>query len=249
MQCNIRLPVSVVMRVCNEADIIEGVLDEWISDVFQYLPKSSELILDDCSTDGTTEILARYSRQYPFIRHQWHPRDGFFNAAMRGYRSASRPLVFFTDSDGQYVPNEFWKVAAEIDGCDMVHGAKQDRHDPIYRLIASKCFNGAAQQITGISGRDINSAFRLIQRRVLDSILGQIHAMPTLLNAELYLRAKHLGFRVKDVSVKHRPRLHGKSRGLPAVRFLAECAAAYRGLQELGAEFRYSARSNKRKAA
>lgn len=240
------VPVSVVMPVCDEADLIGDVLDEWLQEVFRFLPAESELVLDDCSTDGTTAILQDYARRHPFIRVCWHQKDGFFNAALRGYRRATQALVFFTDSDGQYVAREFWKIAAEIDRYDMVHGVKRRRRDPAYRLAASHCFNGAARRLTGISGRDINSAFRLIHRRVIEKLLDQVRVMPTLLNAELYLRAKHAGFRVKDVEVEHRPRKKGTSRGLPGTRFVAECVSAYRGLRVLKAEL---AATGRRRAA
>lgn len=233
---NLSLPVSVLMPVCNEADIIAGVLDEWQDEVLQYLPGGSELVLEDSSQDGTTEILFDYARRFDFISVSWHTKDGFFKAAMRAYRRATCPLVFFTDSDGQYVPREFWKIAAEIDDFDMVHGVKRQRCDPAYRVVASRCFNWTARRLSGFAGGDINSAFRLMHRRVLDALLDQLHAMPTLLNAELYLRAKHAGFRVKDVDVRHRTRLHGESRGLPGSRFLVECWNAYRGLVQLKRE-------------
>jgi undecaprenyl-phosphate 4-deoxy-4-formamido-L-arabinose transferase len=229
-------PVSVLMPVCNEADIIAGVLDEWLDEVLQHLPDGSELILEDSSHDGTTEILLDYAQRHDFIRVNWHFKDGFFKAAMRAYRRATCPLIFFTDSDGQYVPREFWKIAAEINDFDMVHGVKRKRCDPAYRVLASRCFNRVAQRVTGFEGSDINSAFRLLHKRVLDAVLDQIHTMPTLLNAELYLRAKQAGFRVKDVDVEHRTRKHGVSRGLPRSHFLIECWNAYRGLIQLKRE-------------
>jgi hypothetical protein len=177
-----------------------------------------------------------YARRFEFIRVNWHPQDGFFNAAMRAYRRAACPLVFFTDSDGQYVPREFWKIAADIGQFDIVHGVKRQRCDPLYRVATSRCFNWTARRLTGLAGDDINSAFRLVRRRVLDAVLDEVRLMPTLLNAELYLRAKHAGFRVKDVDVEHRDRKYGKSRGLPLRGFLRECRAAYRGLVHLKRE-------------
>lgn len=236
MSCKLALPVSVLMPVCNEVDIIADVLDEWIDEVLRHLPDASELVLEDSSHDGTSEILHEYARRYDFIRVHWHAKDGFFQAAKRAYRRAACPLVFFTDSDGQYVPREFWKIAAEIDRFDMVHGVKRNRCDPAYRVIASRCFNWTARRLTRYAGNDINSAFRLMHRDVLDALLDQLHAMPTLLNAELYLRAKHAGFRVEDVDVEHRNRKHGRSRGLPRSRFLVECWSAYRGLVQLNRE-------------
>ena len=55
-------PVSILMPVCNEASVIESVLDEWINNVFQYLPEGSEYILEDGeSDDGTKDILERFA--------------------------------------------------------------------------------------------------------------------------------------------------------------------------------------------
>lgn len=237
----IALPVSVLMPVCNEIDIIRDVVDEWHKEVFRYLPSGSELLFDDCSTDGTHEVLLTLANtRHPYLKVEWSPRDGFFNSAMRLYKRARCPLVFFTDSDGQYPPAEFWNVAAHIESFDMVHGAKVGRHDPPHRLAASAVFNWLSRQLFGAGGADINSAFRLIHRHVLDGILDQIRLMPTLLNAELYLRADSAGFRIKNVPVQHRPRQFGISRGLPLRRFIRECYGAYRGLFRLRRELAQS---------
>jgi glycosyltransferase involved in cell wall biosynthesis len=232
----IALPVSILMPVCNEVDVIAGVVDEWLDDVFQFLPPHSELVFEDCSEDGTTQILQQYAERYPFIRVHWHPKDGFFNAARRAYRHARCPLLFFTDSDGQYIAREFWKLTPLIEHVDMAHGVKRNRCDPAYRLLASGCFNHLARRLTGIEGRDINSAFRLVHRRLVEELLGAVHCMPTLLNAELYIRAKRAGYRIVDVDVSHRKRPHGASRGLPLGSFVASCRRAYQGLRELRAE-------------
>jgi glycosyltransferase involved in cell wall biosynthesis len=232
--------VSVLMPVCNEADIIAEVVTEWHEQVFAYLPPGSELVFDDCSTDGTHEILQGLARSaYGYIRVDWSAKDGFFNSAMRLYKRARCPLVFFTDSDGQYPPADFWKVAADIDSFE-VHGVKVGRHDLPHRLVASAGFNWLCRWLFRTAGSDINSAFRLIHRPILDAILDDINVMPTLLNAELYLRAEHAGFRIKDVPIGHRPRQFGVSRGLPLRRFVHECYGAYRGLFQLRREFNHA---------
>ena len=66
---SINKPVYILMPVCNEADIIESVIDEWLNDVFQYLPEGSEFIFDDgASTDGTFDIISNYSKKYKASR-------------------------------------------------------------------------------------------------------------------------------------------------------------------------------------
>jgi dolichol-phosphate mannosyltransferase len=230
-------PLSVLMPVCNEAAIIEDVVGEWDRHVFQFLPDGSELLFDDGdSRDGTLEILERLRAQHPYIRILYSKKDGFAASARRLYNEARAPLVFFTDSDGQYVASEFWNVAQHVDEFDMVHGAKVNRQDPTYRRFASHCFNAISSSMFKVGIRDINSAFRILRKEMVDRLLPEIHCMPTLFNAELLLRAMAQGYTVKQVDVAHRPRKHGKSRGLPTTTFPRECMRAYRGLLQLRRE-------------
>jgi dolichol-phosphate mannosyltransferase len=234
------VPVSVLMPVCNEADIIESVIEEWVSDVFAHLPAGSELVFDEAaSTDGTREILARMTEKYPFIRVTYNERkDGFANAARRLYRAAQCPLVFFTDSDGQYVASEFWKLTPHIAEFSLVHGAKIGRQDTFFRKAASALFNHIARFVFDIHYSDINSAFRLMTRELVQHLLPETNRMPTLLNAEMLVRAELENYSIKQVRVVHRQRRFGVSRGLPPFRFLSESYAAYRGLLKLKLDFR-----------
>lgn len=236
----INAPVSVLMPVCNEADIIEEVVEEWVRDVINFLPAGSEFLFDEAaSTDGTREILARLCEKHHFIKVTYNEhKDGFANAARRLYRAAQCPLVFFTDSDGQYVPAEFWKLAPHAGKFDIIHGAKIGRQDPMARKIASALFNRVAQFIFDIHYSDINSAFRLMKKTTVDELLPNIKCMPTLLNAELLLRAEMSNYPIKQIHVIHRRRKHGVSRGLPPTRFIGESLRAYRGLLALKSEYR-----------
>ena len=229
-------PVSVLMPVCDEADVINGVIDEWAREVFRFLPPGSELVFDDCSTDGTTKLIEHAATQYHWIRLERSARDGFFASAMRLYRLSHCPLIFFTDSDGQYVPADFWLVAAHIENFDMVHGAKAVRQDPRYRLASSFGLNLLVRLLFRSRGDDVNSAFRLLRRELLEDVLPDITRLRLLPNAEIYIRAERLGYRIKNVPVRHRVREFGRSRGIPAKSFIAECGRAFVGLFGLRAD-------------
>ena len=232
-------PVSILMPICNEVAVVRQVVEEWANEVFQYLPSGSEMLFDDgASTDGTLETLDTLREKYPFIRVLRSRKEGFAAAARRLYDNARCDYVFFTDSDGQYVAAEFWKVVEALDGYDIAHGAKQNRQDPKLRLVASAVFNRITTLLYGVKIPDINSAFRLQRKSIVEQILPQTHCMPTLLNAELMLRSVHAGYTVKSVKVAHRAREHGESRGLPPATFFKECRRAYRGLLQLRRELR-----------
>lgn len=238
--------VSVLMPVFNEVDVIDAVIEEWIRDVFAHLPEGSELVFDDCSTDGTTAAIERWRERHPLIRINRSERDGFFDSAMRLYRLASCDLVFFTDSDGQYVAEDFWKVASQIESNDMVHGAKVDRHDPRYRLTFSGVFNVIVREMFGSVAVDANSAFRLVRRELLEAVLPQIRHLSMLPNSEMYIRAERMGFRIQNIPIRHRPRQHGVSRSLPKGVFFVECWRAMKGLRALRDELAADAAAGER---
>ena len=233
-------PVSILMPVSNEAEVLEDVLEEWVTDVIQHLPAGSELVIAEAaSVDGTREILARLCQKYPFMRVLYRDtKEGFAAAARLLYTEARCPLVFFTDSDGQYVPAEFWKLVPFVGEFSIVHGAKIGRQDPFFRKVASAIFNRIARFLFDVHYSDINSAFRIMRTELVKELLPHLNCMPTLINAELLLRAELDNRSIKQVHVIHRSRQKGVSRGLPPGRFLKESLAAYRGLHQLKSEYK-----------
>ena len=233
-------PVSILMPVCNEAEVLEDVLEEWVTDVIQHLPAGSELIIAEAaSIDGTREILGRLCQKYAFMRVIYRDtKEGFAAAARLLYSEATCPLVFFTDSDGQYVPSEFWKLAPFGGEFSIVHGAKIGRQDPFFRKVASAVFNRVARVMFDVHYSDINSAFRIMKTDMVKELLPELKCMPTLINAELLLRAEMDNRSIKQVHVIHRRGRKGASRGLPPKHFLKESLAAYRGLLLLKSEYK-----------
>lgn len=210
-------PVSILMPVYNESEIIEKVVKEWHQEVISFLPQGSELIFDDASNDQTTKLLASLKKNYPYIQVHHSQRDGFGNAAKRLYMMAKNPLIFFTDSDGQYLPADFWKIAKVMQaldsgGYDMVNGYKVDRKHPYYQILGSNLFNIVTNMLFSSKGRDINSAFKLVKQPLLQDIVPKLKYVPTFINSELYLTAEKAGYRIFDMPVRHRSRFVGKSK-------------------------------------
>jgi dolichol-phosphate mannosyltransferase len=235
---DLKEPVSILMPVCDEIAVIEEVLQEWFETVIPYLPPGSEMLIDDASHDGTENILQKWAAQNPCLKiHHQENKDGFYAAAFRLYRAARCPLVFFTDSDGQYFPADFWKSAALIGECDIVHGYKAHRKDPYYRILASAVFNWITRPMFKHHFHDVNSVHRLARREKVLQLLPNVRHMPTLLHAEMLLRAHKEGFRIKEVAIGHRARKFGESKGLPMRTFFIECIRAYRGLFRLRREY------------
>ncbi len=236
-----RDPVSICMPICNEVDVIQIVVQEWIDEVFKYLPSGSEFIFDEAgSTDGTKEALLELKKKYPFIRVNFHDaKDGFANATKRLYQEAHCPWIFCTDSDGQYIACDFWKLAKQIEhNYDLIRGAKIGRKDPLFRRIASLFFNKIIWFLFNMNFLDFNSTFFLIKKNVLDQILPHINCMETLINTELLLRTELENYNIKQIYILHRPRRFGVSRGLHPITFIKHSIKALIGLFKIKASYR-----------
>ncbi len=210
-------PVSILMPVYNEPDIIQSVIEEWHQEVITFLPSGSELLFDDASNDRTTQILYNLKKRYPYIQIHHTERDGFGNAAKRLYIRAKNPLVFFTDSDGQHLPEDFWVLAkamrtSDIDGYDMLHGYKVNRKHPYYQIVGSALFNAFVRFLFSSEGRDINSSFKLIKRSLVQDQVPKLAYVPNFINSELYIRAEKAGYRIHNIPVGHRARYIGESK-------------------------------------
>jgi hypothetical protein len=228
-------PVSILLPVSNEFEVIESVIAELVEVVYRYLPAGSEFIIEEAgSTDGTKELLIRLNERWPFLNITYkEKKEGFGKAAHELYKKAKCLWVFFIDSDGQCVASEFWKLAYFMENYDFITGRKKPRYDPFSRRVLSKIFNLMAKSLFKLDLHDMNFSFRLSKREAVLDCLNRCRYMSTLINAESIIIANSLGYRIHEVDVYHRPRLSGSSRGLAPSSILEESVLAFRGLFRL----------------
>ena len=230
-------PVSALLLVHNEAEVIEEVVRDIHREVLAKLPGSELVIAEDGSTDGTKEILARIVPGLPGARLvQGTERKGYTRAYKAALRACRNDLIFFSDSSGKHDAADFWRLAALIGEVDMVIGCKADRRDPFYRVAMSRVFNLLVSRYFGHRFRDINSGFRLMRREAIAPVLEEEWRMKHLINFEFTLRALGHGARIAEVPVRHSRRKHGPSRGLPLKKIPEAISMALRAFPALKRE-------------
>ena len=88
-----------------------------------------------------------------------------------GFAAATKEYVFYTDGDAQYDPWEMsvlWERRAP--GVDLVNGYKISRSDPLHRIVIGRVYHHAVKLLFGLKVRDVDCDFRLIRRRVFDTV-------------------------------------------------------------------------------
>ena len=225
--------ISAFFPCHNEAANIGRVLHQ-AADVLREVADTFELIVvDDGSTDGTAETARELDGSIGTVRVISHETNLGYGAALRtGLAAARLDYVFFTDGDGQFDIADLRRIMPYVHDYDLVIGYRQRRRDPLLRVAYGKLYGMLLGILLGLRVRDVNCAFKLIRRSVLDGI--ELKCTGALTSAELLIGASRGGCRIKQVPVCHLPRAAGEqSGGSPRVilRMFAELFRFYRRLR------------------
>jgi dolichol-phosphate mannosyltransferase len=138
------------------------------------------------------------------------PKDkkGIGYAKIMGFKNARFPYIFYADSDNQFDLKEFKKFIPYLDKYDIIAGYRIERHDPKTRIWISKRYNVMMRVLMGAREKDLDCAFRLVNKKVINSISLICHT--GVATTELLAKARKKGFRIKEIGISHYPRTLGK---------------------------------------
>jgi glycosyltransferase involved in cell wall biosynthesis len=229
--------LSLVFPVFDEQDNVGPLLESAVA-LGRRLGRSFEIVVvDDGSRDESPERIAALLSLHPEIRAVHHPANRGYGAALRsGLREARGALVFFSDADLQFDLDELERLLAHAGAFDIVAGFRASRRDPWGRHVLAWGWGELVNALFGLGVRDIDCAFKLFRREVIDAI--PIASLGAFINTEMLVRARAAGFRIRQVPVTHRPRRAGHPTGAsPRViaRALLELATLYRELRATAA--------------
>jgi len=202
--------VSAVLPAYNEQDVLRESVEALHAALAKHCERFEILIVDDGSTDHTPRLADDLAAEQDAVRVIHHRPNRGYGAALRsGFTSASLPLVFYTDADGQLVADEIGRLLERIGEVDIVTGYRADRQDPWRRKFFSWGFKRFIGLVFGVRVRDCDCAFKLYRRKVFDEIT--IDSDQFFVDAEVLAKAAVLGYRIGEVAVTHRPRAGGES--------------------------------------
>ena len=206
--------LSVFVPFFNEEENIEHSVNS-IYTALSSNPRiaSFELIIvNDGSTDSTSVLAHRLLHKYENVRVVEHAQNrGYGGALKSGFAACTMDYVFYTDGDLQFDPEEIDLLLQHISEYKVVVGYRKHRKDPFLRIVYAKCWNILVRTIFGLKLKDINCAFKLLKRDVIEDM--QLISSGAMVSTELLVRVKDKQVPIKQIAVTHQNRLSGTPTG------------------------------------
>lgn len=171
------------------------------------------VIVDDASTDATPRLADAASAANPRVKVVHHPVNRKLGGSMKsGFVASTGDIVLYTDADLPFDMRELDKALRLMHQyeADVVAAYRFDRTGEGYvRVIYSFFYNLLVRVLFGCRFRDVNFAFKLVRRRVLDRI--ELKSEGSFIDAELMVSARKMGMEVVQFGVDYFPRTRGVS--------------------------------------
>lgn len=202
----------IVMPAYNEKENIKQVIDSWYPIVESHGDDSRLVIVDDGSRDGTYELIQEYAEKLPLFQPLTKPNSGHGSTVLFAYRYAIEhgvDYIFQTDSDGQTLPEEFWKLWKDRKKCGLLIGSRKKRQDGWQRIFVTRVLRLVILVTFHCWVEDANTPFRLMRAAELEEVLKEIPPQYFLANVLMTVRYTKEGRRVMYYPITFRPRQGG----------------------------------------
>ncbi len=203
--------ISIVIAAFNEEKRIGASLLK----IADYLSRSGEkyevIVVDDGSTDGTSETVKGFDRLFPkleLVRYETNRGKGY--ALRQGVLASEGDLVLVTDADLSTPIEELEKLAVLIRNgeCEVAIGSRAlalseiMKKQPFWRRGMGKVFNGIVKFLVIDDFRDTQCGFKLFSGKAARSLFRDAFIDRFAYDVEILALAKKRGYRILDIPIK-----------------------------------------------
>jgi glycosyltransferase involved in cell wall biosynthesis len=209
--------LSIVIPVYNEANTIREVIERVQEVQLPQVASREIVIVDDCSTDGTRDILAAYRDKYA-IKIVLHDRNQGKGAALRtGIAETTGNIVLIQDADLEYDPQEYPKLLAPIltGKADVVYGSRfaggESRRVLYYwHSVGNKFLTMLSNMFTNINLTDMETCYKVFRGEIIRSI--RIEEDRFGFEPEVTSKVARMGCRVYEVGISYSGRTYAEGK-------------------------------------
>jgi len=195
--------ISVIVPVFNERQSILEVIRR-----VEEAPFEKEIIIvDDCSTDGTADILRQINNGR--VRVFFHKQNQGKGVALRtGFQKAKNDILIIQDADLEYDPRDYPRLLEPIlDGrADVVYGSRFVGEGPhrvvfFWHMVGNKLLTFLSNMLTNLTLTDMETCYKAFTRQVLEQITLEEDRFG--FEPEFTAKVAKLGVRIYEIGISY----------------------------------------------
>lgn len=200
--------VDIIIPVYNEENTIENILEVVENTDFCGLKKNI-VVVDDCSTDSTRDILKKYENTYKIIYKEKNGGKG--SAVSLGIKNSSGDIVLIQDADLEYSPSDYSKLIDLIirGEADVAYGSRFLKTNPfgnfmVLSYLANKFLTGLTNIVYGTKLTDMETCYKAMKREFAQNI--EIKSRKFDLEPEITAKLVKAGAKIKELPISYNAR-------------------------------------------
>lgn len=197
--------ITIVFPSLNEKARLKDTLKSY-ADYFG--DRADLVVVDNGSTDGTTEFIQQTYANHPRISILSYDHAlGKGGAVYAGFKDRDTPWLGFVDPDGSTSASEFDRLINEGSAAEVViasrwiAGAHIDRPQPLLRMVYGRMFNVLVNVLFRFRLKDTQCGAKIIKQSVYEEIRPTLTINGFAFDVELILRVKQHGFFIREVPI------------------------------------------------
>lgn len=199
------MKLSVIIPVYNEVNTVESVLEQ----VSAVDVVTEVLVVDDCSSDGTSEILQKVDN--PKIRVFRHEKNKGKGAAIRtAQEHLTGDAVIIQDADLEYSPSEFPRLLAPIadDRADVVYGSRYSGSellvDTFWHYMGNKILTTFSNILSNLHLTDMETCYKMMRVSIFKKLKVECNCFG--FEPEITAKLAKMNCRIFEVPISYNAR-------------------------------------------
>lgn len=208
---NTRPRLSLVCFAYNEAATLERAVDEFEDTLTRERISREIIIIDDGSSDGTSQIADQLAKKYQSVLVIHHPRNlGLGYGFREGFEQFQGQLLTFFSTDRQFPASILTQFVPLMSDYDLILGYIPEQKRSLVGYVLSRGERLLLRCLLGPLPR-FQGAF-MVRREVIDGMALKSSGRGWMIQMELIIRATRKGYRIKSVLTEYFPREAGWSK-------------------------------------
>ena len=209
--------LSIVIPVFNERETLLQLVEQVRAADAKGLRKQL-VIVDDCSTDGTTDVVREHLEGAEDVKVCYHETNRGKGAALRtGFAQTTGDIVLIQDADLEYDPRDYPKLITPIlEGrADVVYGSRfigGDSHRVLFfwHSVGNRVLTTLSNMITNLNLTDMETCYKVFRGEVVRGI--EIRENRFGFEPEITAKLARLKLRIYEVGIQYNGRTYDEGK-------------------------------------